>query len=230
MIGIIGAMSEEITHLKDKMDIDLIKSIGRYTFMKGYLYGKEVVLVECGIGKVNAGICATLLINQFNVNKVLFTGVAGGINPDINIGDIVIGEEMIEHDFDATHFGYEYGIIPRMENSFFKSDKKLVEIAKESAIKIFGEEKVWSGRILSGDQFVASGEKIEWLRDTFNGQCVEMEGAAVAHVCETLNKPFVIIRSISDKANSEASMVYEEFVKIAAENSKLIIEGMLEKI
>lgn len=229
-IGIIGAMNEEVIQLKGSMKIEEIKQIGGYEFYKGSLLGKEIVLVECGIGKVNAAICSTLLISEFDVEKVLFTGVAGAINTGIDIGDIVVSTELIEHDFNATAFGYDYGVIPRMESSRFKSNDELVKLAKDVAVSNFGAEKVWEGIILSGDEFVASPEKIKWLRETFNGECTEMEGASVAHVCTVLDKPFVIIRSISDKANHDASVNFDEFVKIAAHNSKMIIEGMLERI
>ncbi|MCQ8211543.1 5'-methylthioadenosine/adenosylhomocysteine nucleosidase [Cetobacterium somerae] len=230
LLGIIGAMNEEVIQLKEVMNLLETKEIGGYNFFKGTLLNKEVVLVECGIGKVNAAICSTLLIQEFKVDKVLFTGVAGGLNPEINIGDIVISTDLVEHDFDCTAFGYDYGVIPRMENSTFKADETLVNLAKRVAANNFGSERVFVGTIVSGDTFVASNDKIKWLRDTFKGECTEMEGAAVAHVCYVLGKPFVIIRSISDKANHDANMNFDEFVKLAAQNSKLIIEGMLKEI
>ncbi|MBC2851453.1 5'-methylthioadenosine/adenosylhomocysteine nucleosidase [Cetobacterium sp. 8H] len=228
LLGIIGAMNEEVIQLKEEMILENTREIGGYNFFKGTLLGKNIVLVECGIGKVNAAICSTLLIQEFNVDKVLFTGVAGALNPEINIGDIVVSTDLVEHDFDATAFGYDYGVIPRMEVSKFQADKDLVELAKNVAIENFGKNRVFMGTILSGDVFVASPDKIKWLRDTFNGECTEMEGASVAHVCHILNKPFVIIRSISDKANHDANMNFDEFVKLAAQNSKIIIEGMLK--
>lgn len=229
-IGIIGAMNEEVIELKEVMEIEAVENIGNLVFYVGTIENKNIVLVEGGIGKVNAAICATLMINHFKVDKLLFTGVAGGLNPEVNIGDIVISTDLIEHDFDATTFGYEKGVIPRMDSSTFTADKGLFDLAKECAVETFGENRVWSGRILSGDQFVASIEKINWLRENFNGECVEMEGAAVAHVCHIFKTPFLIIRSISDKANHEAEMVYTEFVKIAANNSKRLIEAILKKM
>lgn len=230
IIGIIGAMNEEVIELKDKMTLLNTKEIGGYHFFEGVLFEKKIVLVECGIGKVNAAICSTLLIQEFNVDKVLFTGVAGAINPKIEIGDIVVSTELIEHDFNATAFGYEFGVIPRMEVSTFVADKELVKIVSSAAEKLFGKDRVVVGRILSGDEFVASNEKIKWLREQFNGECTEMEGAAVAHVCYILKKPFVVIRSISDKANHDADVNFEEFVKLAAKNSKLIIEEFLKNV
>ncbi|MCJ8341905.1 MAG: 5'-methylthioadenosine/adenosylhomocysteine nucleosidase [Cetobacterium sp.] len=229
-IGIIGAMHEEVIELKEIMRIEKEEKLGNLTFFCGELKGKDIVLVECGIGKVNGAICATLMAKYFNVDKVLFTGVAGGLNPDVNIGDIVISTDAIEHDFDTTAFGDPMGIIPRMDTSTFIADKELIEVAVSAGNAIFGEEKIWKGRVLSGDIFVADGEKINWLREFFNGECVEMEGAAVAHVCHVFQKPFLIIRSISDKANSEANVVFSEFVKLAAANSKKLIEGILERL
>ena len=230
LLGIIGAMNEEVIQLKEVMNLSEVKEIGGYNFFKGTLFNKEVVLVECGIGKVNAAICSTLLIQEFKVDKILFTGVAGGLNPEINIGDIVVSTNLIEHDFDCTAFGYDYGVIPRMESSTFKADESLVELAKKVAEEKFGKNRVFVGTIVSGDIFVAANEKIKWLRETFKGECTEMEGAAVAHVCYVLKKPFVVIRSISDKANHDANMNFDEFVKLAAQNSKLIIEGILKNI
>lgn len=229
-IGIIGAMNEEVIELKNIMTDIQVEKIGNLEFFKGNLLNKEVVLVEGGIGKVNAAICATLMIEHFKVSKVLFTGVAGGTNPDINIGDIVIGVDQIEHDFDSTAFGYALGQIPRMDTYIFEADRELVDLAYSVAAEKFGREKVRKGRIVSGDEFVASVEKIKWLRDTFNADCTEMEGAAVAHVCHVFKMPFLIIRAISDKANHDAKVDFPEFVKLAAKNSKTIIEGILERI
>lgn len=229
-IGIIGAMNEEVIELKNIMTDIQVEKIGNLEFFKGNLLNKEVVLVEGGIGKVNAAICATLMIEHFKVSKVLFTGVAGGTNPDINIGDIVIGVDQIEHDFDSTAFGYALGQIPRMDTYIFEADRELVDLAYSVAVEKFEREKVRKGRIVSGDEFVASVEKIKWLRDTFNADCTEMEGAAVAHVCHVFKMPFLIIRAISDKANHDAKVDFPEFVKLAAKNSKTIIEGILERI
>lgn len=229
-IGIIGAMNEEVIELKNIMTDIQVEKIGNLEFFKGNLLNKEVVLVEGGIGKVNAAICATLMIEHFKVSKILFTGVAGGTNPDINIGDIVIGVDQIEHDFDSTAFGYALGQIPRMDTYIFEADRELVDLAYSVAVEKFGREKVRKGRIVSGDEFVASVEKIKWLRDIFNADCTEMEGAAVAHVCHVFKMPFLIIRAISDKANHDAKVDFPEFVKLAAKNSKTIIEGILERI
>ncbi|MCK5780712.1 MAG: 5'-methylthioadenosine/adenosylhomocysteine nucleosidase [Psychrilyobacter sp.] len=230
MIGIIGAMHEEIIELKGLIkNLKEEKVIGM-SFFSGELEGKEIVLVEGGIGKVNATICTTLLIEKFKIEKLIFTGVAGGTNPEIEVGDIVISNELIEHDFDCTAFGMKHGEIPRMDTSIFKSDAKLIKLAKKSASIVFSKENIYVGRIVSGDQFIAESEKINWLRETFNSECTEMEGAAVAHVCHMFNLPFVILRSISDKANGNAKTDFQEFVKLAAKNSKKLVVEMVKNI
>lgn len=230
MIGIIGAMNEEVVELRAEMRERTDEKIGNLLFSKGFLEGKEIVLVEGGIGKVNAAICTTLLISHFKVDKIIFTGVAGGVDPKLDITDIVIGEDLIQHDVDVRAFGYELGQIPRVDTREFKCDEKLKNLAYDVAKSLFGNEKVSKGRIASGDQFVASNDKINWLAETFNASCTEMEGASVAQVCYILNVPFLVIRAISDKANHEAKMDYPEFVKIAAANSKTIVEGILRNL
>jgi len=230
MIGIIGAMHEEIIELKNMISNLEEEKILDIIFYKGTLEGKEIVLVEGGIGKVNASVCTTLLIDRFKVNQLIFTGVAGGTNPNIEVGDIVISNELIEHDFDCTAFGMKHGEIPRMETSIFKADKKLIKIAEKSALELFDKKNIYTGRIVSGDVFVAEPKKINWLRETFNSECTEMEGAAVAHVCHLFKTPFVIIRSISDKANDDAKTDFQEFVKLAAKNSKNLIVEMMKRV
>ena len=227
MIGIIGAMHEEIVELRELMLEKEIKEIAGMKFYTGKLNGKECVLVESGIGKVNAAICTTLLINRFNSKKIIFTGVAGGVDPVLNVGDIVISDDLVQHDVDVTAFGCKYGEIPRMNNSFFKADKLLSEKAYSAAKKIFPEKNVVKGRVLSGDQFVSSAEKTKWFQDIFNGACVEMEGASVAHVCHLFNTPFVVIRSISDKADHSAGVDFNTFKHEAARVSKEIVMNII---
>lgn len=230
MIGIIGAMHEEIVELKELINNLTEERISNITFFKGSINNKEIILVESGIGKVNSAVCATLLINHFKVDKIIFTGVAGGVDNDIEIGDIVISTKLIEHDFDVTAFGLKPGVIPRMNNSEFRADENLRKIAKEAALEIFEEKQVREGIIVSGDQFISSIEKINWLRDTFNASCAEMEGASIAHVCYMFDIPFVILRAISDKADHNAKVDFPTFVKKAAKNSKEIVLRMLEKL
>jgi len=223
MIGIIGAMHEEIIELKALMENIEEINLASFTYYKGKMEGQNIVLVESGIGKVNSAVCTTLLLEEFNVEKLIFTGVAGGIGDDINVGDIVISTDLIQHDVDVSAFGLELGVIPKM--TLF-----LALLAKKSALKVFSPEKVREGRILSGDQFINGFEKINWLKETFGGEACEMEGASVAHVCELFGVPFVIIRAISDKANSEAKVDFAEFVHLASKNSKEIVVNMLKEL
>lgn len=228
-IGIIGAMNEEIIKLKNMMKIEAEENVAGFVYYVGEIENKKVVLVESGIGKVNSAVCTTLLLQKYNIEKIIFTGVAGAVGKELNIGDIVVSSELIEHDFDCTAFGMEPGVIPRMENSIFKGDKKLIDLATISSSFVIGEDKVRIGRVVSGDQFIASKEKIDWLRETFDAQCTEMEGASVAHVCYLFKIPFVIIRAISDKADGSAEMDFNEFVILAAENSKNVLVEMLRR-
>lgn len=227
MIGIIGAMHEEIVELKGNLKNIEEREIAGMLFMKGKLNEKEVVLVESGIGKVNAAICTTILINEFKSKKVIFTGVAGGVNPILNVGDIVISADLIQHDVDVTAFGCKYGEIPRMDNYIFKADEILSEKAYQAAKYLFKDKNIVKGRVLSGDQFVSSAEKTKWFQDTFNGDCVEMEGASVAHVCYLFNIPYVVIRSISDKADHSAGVDFNTFKHEAARVSKEIVLNII---
>ena len=229
-IGIIGAMSEEVCELKDIMTIETVEELFGFKYFVGKFLGKNIVLVESGIGKVNSAVCTTVLIKKFNISKIIFTGVAGAVGRTLNIGDVVIGSELIEHDFDCTAFGMQPGVIPRMDTSIFKSDEKLIEIAKKAVVKVLGEHRTKIGVVVSGDQFIANKEKIQWLGDTFNAQCTEMEGASVAHVCYLAKVPFIILRAISDKADGSAHMDFPKFVELAAKNSKNVVEEMLKEI
>ena len=224
-IGIIGAMSEEVQGIKKLMTDIEEEKIGTLTFYTGVMHDKDIVLLETGIGKVNAAIGATLMIEAFDVEEIIFTGVAGGINEELDLGDVVISRDLIQHDFDTSAFGDKLGMIPRMDNSIFKADDELIELAVNAGKKLKG--KVIVGRVLSGDQFIASPEKIAFLKKEFNGDCTEMEGAAVGHVCQVLDIPFVVIRTMSDKANSDAHTDYATFMRIAADNSVTLVNEML---
>ncbi len=228
MIGIVGAMEEEIISLKNEVENFSVENIAGIDFFIGNLFGKKIVLTKCGIGKVNAALCTTILINKFNVSKIVFIGVAGAVNKELKVGNIVISQDLIEHDFDTTIFGEEFGQIPRMKEWRFRADKNLIDLA--SCVCNKNNLNFVIGRILSGDQFINSSEKVEWFRKQFAGDAVEMEGAALAHVCCLFNIPFVVIRSISDNADNSSHVDFKEFCLLAAENSKKIICGLLEKI
>ncbi len=229
MLGIIGAMDEEVSKLKEKLEnVSVTKKAGM-DFYKGTMGEKEVVIVRSGIGKVNAGICAQLLVDLFNVKAIINTGIAGSLNDDINIGDIVLSTDALQHDVDAVAFGYDVGIIPRMETSTFSADKNLIELAKECCKEVLDGVNTFEGRVVSGDQFISDKTKKNWLKDTFKGYCTEMEGAAIAQAAYLNEVPFLIIRAISDKADDSASMDYPAFEAMAIENSVKLMSEMIVK-
>ncbi|MBQ1688286.1 MAG: 5'-methylthioadenosine/adenosylhomocysteine nucleosidase, partial [Lachnospiraceae bacterium] len=155
MIGVIGAMDEEVSRLKEKMQVKKVEKKAGMEFFEGELAGKDVVIVRSGIGKVNAGICTQILVDDFGVEAVINTGVAGSLKNEINIGDIVLSTDALQHDMDATGFGYEHGVIPRMEQSTFVADKKLVELAKQVNEEVNSDIGTFVGRVVSGDQFIS---------------------------------------------------------------------------
>lgn len=229
VIGIISAMEEELAILLDDMEVAEKKVKANMTFYKGKLWNKDVVAVVSGIGKVNAAVCTQILISEYKVDHVINVGVAGGIGMDIYPGDVVIAENLVQYDMDTTAFGDRHGQIPRLDTFDFICDKNLVNVCKEACDEIEGFN-TFSGRIVSGDQFVASLEKIKWLEKEFEAKAVEMEGASIAHVCYLNNIPFVVIRSISDNANNGAHMDYEKFTPIGVRNSTTILKAMIEKL
>lgn len=229
MLGIIGAMDVEVDSLKESMDSVEIKSIAGMDFYSGKISDKDVVVVKCGIGKVNAAMCTQILADEFKVNAVINTGVAGSLNNDIDICDIVVSTCAQEHDMDVTPLGYEKGIIPDMETSVFKADEKLIELAKDSAKSAGLDVKVFEGKVVSGDQFIGTAQAKDELRKLFNGDCAEMEGASIAHVASLNSVPFLVIRAISDKADGGAEMDYPTFEKKAAQNSIKLLKEIIKK-
>lgn len=231
-IGIIGAMELEVSTLRSLMDIEKTVEKASLKFYEGKLEGKDIVLVQCGIGKVNSALCAQILISEFNVDAVVNTGVAGAIHSSLDVNDIVISTEAIQYDVDATAFGYAKGQIPQMENSVFKANEILMNAAYESSLDQVKDKgfKIVKGRVATGDIFISSKELKEELENDFKAYCGEMEGGAIAHACYLNNIPFVIIRAMSDKADGSADVTYDEFVVEAAENSKDIVLKMLRAL
>lgn len=230
-IGIIGAMEEEINILKDSLQLFKQFKRAKMEFYIGKYAGKEIIVVRSGIGKVNAALCTQVLISEFHVDTIINTGVAGAIFDELEVGDIVISQDVIQHDFDVTGFGgYKLGEIPRMSESIFVADKELVEIATKASKEENTRYKTFRGRILSGDIFIASSEKKDFLWKEFRGYCTEMEGAAIGHACYLNNIPFVIIRAMSDKADGTAHENFNDFVNEAARNSTEIVCDMLKQM
>ena len=230
MLGIIGAMDEEVAKIKEKMDGVNVETISAMDFYEGSLHGHPVVVVRSGIGKVNAAMCAQILALKYKVDAIINTGIAGSLDADINIGDIVLSTDTLEHDMDAVAFGYPVGQIPRMDTLSFTADEKLRLLAKEVCEEVNPDISVFEGRIVSGDQFVSNKEKKEWLVNTFAGRCTEMEGAAIGHSAYLNKIPFLIIRAISDKADDSATVDYPTFEAKAIEHSVRLLLGLCEKL
>lgn len=229
-IGIIGAMDEEVNIMKERMQVARIVKKASMEFYHGTLSGKAVVIVRSGIGKVNAAVCAQILVDEFQVEAVINTGVAGSLRTEINIGDIVLSRDALQHDVDAKGFGYELGIIPRMETSIFNADAYLIEHAKKVCEEVNPDINVYIGRIVSGDQFISEHAKKESLVTNFDGFCTEMEGAAIAQVAYLNQVSFLIIRAISDKADNSAEMDYNEFEMKAIEHTVKLVTELIKRI
>lgn len=229
-IGIIGAMEEEIQALREQLSDVKETTIAGMTFCEGTLSGKDVILVRSGIGKVNMAICTQILVDQFHVQQLINTGIAGSLCNDINIGDIVVSTDMMQHDVDVTSSGYKRGIIPRMETSAFPADQELIDLAVSSCKKVNPEVSVFQGRIVSGDQFICDDQIKKQIIADFNALCTEMEGAAMAQAAWLNKVPFVVIRAISDKADHSAEMDYAEFEAQAIHHTvKLVCQMLIEQ-
>lgn len=226
-IGIIGAMEVEVALLKQDMKIQREVKKAGMDFCEGVLMGQEAVVVRSGIGKVNAAVCTQILVDEFQVEAVINTGIAGSLNAEINIGDIVISTDVLHHDMDAVNFGYEPGQIPQMDVFSFAADEKLASKAEAVCNEVNPKIRVFRGRVVSGDQFIADKAVKNRIAQQFHGFCTEMEGAAIAQAAYLNEIPFVVIRAISDKADDSASEDYPTFEKKAVEHSVRLVEGLL---
>ena len=229
-IGIIGAMVEEVSELKASLQDAKVTKIARMEFCEGSFGNTDVVVVQSGIGKVNAAACAQILINHFGVTHVMNTGVAGSLNSKIDIGDIVVSTDAMYHDVDATVFGYAKGEVPQVGTASFVADEMLRRAAVEAVKEAAPDIHVFEGRVVSGDQFISSCEVKNHIRDTFQGDCTEMEGAAIAQVAYINEVPFVIIRAISDKADDSGQEAYDVFEKKAAMHCAHVVEYMISHL
>lgn len=229
-IGVIGAMEEEVSLLIGQMKSKKTKVMAGMEFNHGKLWDKEAVVVKSGIGKVNMAICTQILVNCYGVDAVINTGVAGGLYEKLNVGDIVISSDVVQHDVDASGFGYKLGEIPRMETSEFTADKALIKLAKESCELVNPEIQCFVGRVATGDQFISSNEKKQWIIDNFDAYCAEMEGGAMAQTAFLNKVPFVVIRAISDKADNSATVTYEEFEQQAIVHTMKLLAAMFLKM
>ena len=225
-IAIIGAMEEEVTLLRDRIDDKKVEVIAGCEFTTGRMDGVDVVLLRSGIGKVNAAMSTSILLEKFTPDYVINTGSAGGYDPKLNVGDLVISTEVRHHDVDCTVFGYEYGQVPQLPPAF-QADKELIKVAIEGAKEISDIQTV-QGLIATGDAFMNDPVRVNYIRDKFTDlKAVEMEAAAIAQVAYQFGIPFVIIRSLSDIAGKESNISFDQFLEKAALHSANLVIKMV---
>lgn len=228
-LGIIGAMQVEVEILLGEMENRRERVIAGSAFHAGKLEGLDVVVVQCGVGKVNAALCAQILCDCFGVTHLVNTGIAGSLNAELDIGDLVVSTDAMYHDFDCTRFGYPYGRVPGMDVTAFPADETLSDFAFAAAEQ-GNPGHTRRGRIASGDRFVAEKSVKEQIIAATGGLCTEMEGAAVAQAAYRNGVPFVILRAISDKADDSAQMDYPTFERQAAHRCAEVTRRLAEKL
>ncbi|MCJ1784261.1 5'-methylthioadenosine/adenosylhomocysteine nucleosidase [Mammaliicoccus sciuri] len=228
MIGIIGAMEEEVEILKSSIENRETIQIAHVIFYKGNIEDKQVVLAQSGIGKVNAAITATLLINEFKPDLIINTGSAGSVDSELNIGDIIISNKVYYHDVNATAFGYKLGQVPSMPE-FYETYSKLIDLAKSSIEQLDLNGIV--GEVATGDSFIGSIDQRKVIKSNFpTASVVEMEAGAIAQTCYQYNVPIIVTRAVSDLADKESDVTFEEFLKVACVNSSKIVKLLLNRV
>ncbi|MGM0853228.1 MAG: 5'-methylthioadenosine/S-adenosylhomocysteine nucleosidase [Bacillota bacterium] len=228
-IAIIGAMEEEVALLRENISNPTVETIAGCEYTSGTMKDKEVILLRSGIGKVNAAMSTAVLLQHFKPDCIINTGSAGGFDPSLNVGDVVISTEVRHHDVDVTAFGYEYGQVPQLPAAF-TADEKLMQTAIDS-VKELGDAQVVSGLIATGDSFMNDPKRVEAIRDKFTDlQAVEMEAAAIAQVAHQFNVPFVIIRSLSDIAGKESDVSFEQYLEKAALHSAKMVMSIVKSV
>lgn len=228
-LGIIGAMQEEVETLLAQMENKTELCKAGSVFYEGMLEELPVVIVQCGVGKVNAAMCTQVLCDLFQVTHIVNTGIAGSLCADLDIGDLVVSEDAMYHDVDAVHFGYPFGKVPGMDTTEFPANREMIQYAFSAAEAVNpGHTKI--GRVASGDQFVAVKEVKERIIAHTQGLCTEMEGAAIAQTAYRNGIPFVILRAISDKADDSAQMDYPTFERIAAHRCAEVTRSLAKQL
>ena len=228
MIGIIGALEQEIEGLVKELTECRNETFASMKFHIGKLGEREVVIVQCGIGKVNAAICAQILIDRYNVQLIINTGAAGSLNNAINIGDIVISDRVVHHDMNSVKLGAEYGRVPGLP-LYYEADKDISDAFEKICRTQFPEINVFRGLIASGDEFVSDIEGKKRILSNFDALCAEMEGAAIAQCAYVNNIKFLIIRAVSDKADNSAEEDFPTFLKMAGARSKKMIITLIKE-
>jgi adenosylhomocysteine nucleosidase len=225
-IGIVTALEEEMKPLIQAIDAVEESKWGKKSVYRGVVGDGKVVLIACGVGKVKAAACTQQLIDRFAVEAVISCGVAGAVNPRLTIGDIVVSKRALQHDFDSG----DPELLKKLRKRWLKADPKLMKLAMEAGEDLGLQGRIHHGSVLTGDQAILSEEKRQWLWETFRGDCVEMEGAAVAKVCQLNNVPFLIVRAISDSATEEAEGEFKQSLARAAVDAAEIVLAMLVRL
>lgn len=229
LIGIIGAMEVEVQALKDLMDNAELKEISTVVFYRGKINGIDTVVAVAGVGKVNAAVCAQTMILEYSPDYIINTGVAGGLSEELKIGDVAVADKVAEHDMDTSPLGDELGFITGINKVYMQCDEYISGLMYDAAKSVDGINAV-RGTIASGDQFIASEEQRRFIKKNFNAVAAEMEGAAIGHVCTMNNVKFGVLRAISDGANSDSTIDFPTFTKMAVKNTVEIIVKMLDKL
>lgn len=227
---IIGAMRGEIVDLQRAMEHGETREYAGFSFTEGTIEGLGCVVVRSGIGKVNAALCTQIAINLFHVDAVVNTGVAGSLSAEININDLVIGTDCVQHDVECGSLDYPKGQIPELSTFAFAADDVLRSVTTTVAREVVGPDAVHEGRIASGDQFISDADTKKFLVQEFGALCCEMEAAAIAHTCYINEVPFVVVRAISDKADGSAHVDYPLFERQAAQTSASVVKSLCKRL
>lgn len=231
-VAVIGAMDVEVTGLRERLqDVQAVPNSLGISLWSGACGGTPVLLAQCGIGKVNAALCTQYLVDHFPVSAVINSGVAGALHPGVKIGDLIVSEAAMYHDFDVRYFNYPRGVIPQLATSRFPADERLTKLAMEHSRRVMGAARVHCGLIVSGDQFVAAGSSkrdiLSWFPDAL---CVEMEGSAVAHAAFLNRVPFVILRAVSDQAGDTAPAEFDAYLAEVIPALNTVVTGMVTEL
>ena len=228
-LGIIGAMKIEVDALKENMENKTVTWRTGMEFCEGTLEGLDAVVVQCGVGKVNAALCVQILCDCFGVTHLVNTGIAGSLCNDLDIGDLVVSQDAMYHDFDCCGFGYPHGKVPGMDVVAFPADKTMIEFAFSAGEQV-NPDHVKMGRVATGDQFICDKAVKNGIIEKTQALCTEMEGGAIAQAAYRNEIPFVIIRAISDKADDSAEMDYPSFEALAAQRCATVVQTMAKKL
>ncbi len=228
MIGILCALDAEVSKLYELIENAKVEELYGFRFAEGMLQGKQVVVAKCGVGKVNAAICCQTMIMKYAPELIINSGVSGSLSSELNICDIAVGTDVVEHDIDTTAFGDPYGLVPTLNVVNLPCDERVCAIICEAASEL-GIHAV-PARIASGDQFISDGEKKRWLVDTFGAKSCEMESGAIAHTCCNAGIKCAVIRAISDSTDGDHEMEFTQFLQVAADNSIKVLLETLKRI